>query len=77
MAYSTVLQFSRSRVKGLPIITTEDMSSRITAEQADSIKRWGKSKNGKESIVILRKIPFAAFISLGYIIYLGLGVFVW
>lgn len=77
LAYSTVLQFSRSRVKGLPIITTEDMSSRITAEQADSIKRWGKSKNGKESIVILRKIPFAAFISLGYIIYLGLGVFVW
>jgi uncharacterized membrane protein YhdT len=77
LAYSTVLQFSRSRVKGLPNITTEDMSSRITSEQAESIKRWGKSKSGKESIIILRKIPFAAFISLGYIIYLGLGVFLW
>ena len=75
LAYSTVIQFSKSRVKGLPLITTEDMSSRISAEQAESIKRWGNSKNGKETIIILRKIPFAAFISLGYIIYLG--VFAW
>ena len=77
LAYSTVMQFSKSRVKGLPIITTEDMSSRISEEQAESIKRWGNTKNGKETIIILRKIPFAAFISLGYFIYLGLGVFAW
>lgn len=77
LAYSTVLQFSKSRVKGLPVITTEDMSSRISTEQAESIKRWGNSKNGKDTILILRKIPFAAFISLGYFIYLGLGVFAW
>jgi len=77
LSYGTVLCFVNSRVKGLPSFTTEDMSSRITQEEADAICRWAVSKNGKETIVILRKIPFAIFITLGFVIYLILGVFVW
>lgn len=77
LSYGTVLGFVNSRVKGLPSFTTEDMSSRITQEEADAICRWAVSKNGKETIVILRKIPFAIFITLGFVVYLILGVFVW
>ena len=76
-AFSTVYLFSKSKVKGLPTIATEDMSARITKEEADSIIRWADSKNGKETIVILRKIPFAVFIWVGYVIYCILGIMVW
>ena len=77
LSYGTVIGFANSRVKGLPQFTTEDLSTRITQEEADSIVRWASSKNGKDKIIILRKIPFAAFITSGFIIYLFLGVFVW
>ena len=77
LSIGTVIGFSNSRVKGLPKFTTEDISSRITQEEADSIKRWANSKNGKDKITVLRKIPFAIFISIGFIFYLILGVFVW
>lgn len=77
LSFSTVIGFANSRVKGLPQFTTEDIASRITQEEADSIKRWATSKNGEDKITILRKIPFAIFISIGFIFYLVLGVFVW
>ena len=77
LSIGTVVGFSNSRVKGLPQFTTEDIASRLTQEEADSIKRWATSKNGKDKITVLRKIPFAIFISLGFIFYLMLGVFVW
>lgn len=77
LSYATVLEFSKSRIKGLPQFTTEDLSTRITQDEANSIVRWSSSKYGKDKIVILRKLPFALFISIGFIIYLCLGVFVW
>lgn len=77
LSYATVMGFTGSRVKGLPESTAEDMSSRITEEQADSIKRWESSKSGKSEIVILRKMPFAIFISVGYLVYLIMSVFIW
>ena len=77
LAFSTVLQFSKSRVKGLPMTATEDMSARITKEEADSVIRWADTKNGKDTIIILRKIPFAVFIWAGYVIYCILGIMLW
>lgn len=77
LSYATVFQFSKSRVKGLPETATEDMASRITQDEADSIIRWESSKTGQKTIVILRKIPFAVFISAGYLIYIILGEFLW
>ena len=59
------LFMQQSRVKGLPALSDETLRSRITAEEADSVKRWGKSKYGKSEISIVRKIPFAAFLSIG------------
>lgn len=77
LSYGSIISFMNSKVKGLPKSTTEDIASRITAEEAESIIRWASSKNGQETIVVMRKMPFAAFISLGFFIYLVLGVFVW
>ena len=69
LAYSTIMCFAPSRIQGLPATTTEDIRSRISEEEAESIKRWEKSKYGQEEITIVRKIPFAIFISLGTIVY--------
>ena len=74
LSYATVLLFSQSRVKGLPQTTSENMGSRITKEEADSIVRWADSKNGKDTIVIVRKIPFAVFIAAGYLFYIVFGL---
>ena len=74
LSYATVFKFTQSRVKGLPQTTSENMGSRITQEEADSIIRWADSKYGQETIVILRKIPFAVFITAGYLIYIVIGL---
>lgn len=74
LSYTTVLLFSQSQVNGLPQTTSEDMGSRITKEEADSILRWANSKSGQDRIVIVRKIPFAVFIAAGYLIYVIFGL---
>lgn len=74
LSYTTIFQFSQSRVKGLPQTTTENMGSRISRDEANSIIRWADSKNGKDTIIILRKIPFAVFIAAGYLIYTIFGL---
>ena len=70
LSYMVIMQFTRSRVKGLSEETSEDMKSRITEEQAEAIRRWKDSKYGKETIIIVRKIPFAIFIFLGTVVFL-------
>ncbi len=77
LSYSTVALMSKSRVKGLPKYTTEDMASRLTEEEAKSVCRWGLSKYGKEKVTIVRKLPFACFIFLGVLIYLARSVILW
>ena len=69
LSTATTMLFIRSRVKGLPDISTEDLKSRLSAEEAESVKRWEKSVTGKHEIVIVRKIPFAIFIFLSFVIY--------
>ena len=44
-------------------------SSYITEEEAESIRRWETSRYGQPEIVIVRKIPFAVFISIGAVLY--------
>ncbi len=69
LAYTTIMCFAPSRIQGLPTTTTEDIRSRISEDEAQSIRRWEKSKYGQEEITIVRKIPFAIFISFGTIVY--------
>ena len=70
MSFNTILLFKTSRVKGLPLVTTEDFRTRITDIESDSIKRWENSKNGQHEITIVRKLPFAVFITLGTVMFL-------
>ncbi len=74
LSYGTVAKFLPSRVKNLPHHTNEDMSSRLKEEQVDAIKRWENSKYGEETIIIVRKIPFAIFIVFGTVIFLGIRI---
>lgn len=76
LSWATVAAFQPSRGRGLPSVTTEDMRSRITAEEADSIVRWKDSKNGSETITIVRKLPFAIFIAVGTMAFMAMRVFI-
>ena len=67
--YSTMLMQS-SRVRNLPAVSHEDLRDRLTGEQADSVRRWGKTAKGSSTVTILSKIPFAIFIVSGFAIYL-------
>lgn len=60
-----------SRVKGLPGISGENLNDRLTEEQATSVRRWGKTKNGKAELTVVRKIPFAVFLLSGFLTYLA------
>lgn len=65
--YSSMLM-QNSRVRGLPTISAEDLRSRLTQEEVDAIGRWAKSREVDE-LIIVKKVPFALFITLGYITY--------
>lgn len=69
LSTGSIISFSRSRVKGLPTYTSEDLKSRLSRDEVDSIIRWSKTKKGKDSLVIVRKMPFALFISIGTVIF--------
>lgn len=73
LSATTTVLFLNSKVKGLPAPSTEDLRSRLTEDEAASVRRWEKSKYGCPTIQIVRKIPFAIFITFGTIIYLALG----
>lgn len=75
LSFGSVLKFYGSRVKGLPQETTETTDSRLTKEEVESIKRWSKSKKGKDTIVIVRHMPFAPFMLVGEIIFFILKLY--
>ena len=74
LSAATVIGFKPSRVAGLPSGITEDLRSRITDEEAESVRRWEHSALGQPYIIIVRKIPFAAFIGIGTILFLIIEV---
>lgn len=69
LSYGTIAKFMVSRVKNLPKSTSEDMKSRLSADEVEAVLRWKNSKYGEDSVVIVRKIPFAIFIVAGEICY--------
>ena len=69
LSAGTVLQFLPSRIQNLPRNTAEDMSARLSAAEAEAVRRWGNSKQGKADVVIVRKIPFAPLIALGFAVF--------
>lgn len=69
LSYTTIMELKKSRVHGLPQFTDESAKHRISQMEAEAIKRWSKSKYGKESIIIVRFLPFGIFMALGVAAY--------
>lgn len=70
----TSLLFMQSRIKGLPGISDETVRSRLTEDEAASVRRWANSSRGEKTVSIVRKVPFAIYILLGFVTYLIAGV---
>lgn len=69
LSTASTVQMQSSRVRGLPGISHEDLRDRLSDEQAASVQRWGKTSKGSPVVTIMRKVPFAVFLVLGYLIY--------
>lgn len=74
LSASTILAMQKSQVKGLPQMATEDLEARLSETEAQSVKRWEKSKYGQPNVTLVRKVPFAIFILLGTAFFLIVGV---
>ena len=74
LSAATVLLFSQSRIEGLPKTSTEDLRSRLTQDNVDSIKKWSRTKRGLQSVIIVRKIPFVVFMGIGLFAFIVTGV---
>lgn len=70
MILSTIstMMMQGSRVRGLPKISAEDLRDRVTQDEIESIKRWAEGKNVNQ-ITIVKKIPFAVFLFMGFVSY--------
>ena len=69
LSQSTVALFLMAQMEGLPIHTDENTRCRLSHEEAEAIRKWGTTKIGKGSVVIVRNIPFAPFIFAGNMIF--------
>ena len=67
LSAETVLQFQISRVHGLPVDASEELSAKISEEQAEAVRRWEKSAHGQPMVWTVRKVPFAIMILIGFV----------
>ena len=68
LSAASSLMMQGSITKGLPGISTEDLNSRLTTEEIESIQIWARAVHIEE-LCIVKKMPFAIFIALGFITY--------
>ena len=66
---------NRYKAENLPGISTEDMRSRLTDVEVNVVKELAKKKKDLRIITIVRKIPFAIFISIGTIVFFIVGMY--
>ena len=62
------LAMQTSITAGLPGVSTEDLKSRLSDEEIESVKIWARATR-TETLTIVKKIPFAIFISVGICLY--------
>lgn len=72
LSAATVLLFAPSRIHGLPDDASEGMRARLTGEQAEAVRRWGVSAKGQETVIIVRKLPFAMLIAVGFALWMAM-----
>ena len=69
LSCATISLFLTSRVKILPNFSFEDNRSKLTEEEVEAVRRWSKTKKGFEKVIIVRKMPFAVFLSIGVLLF--------
>ena len=69
LSAGTVIGFRVSNVKNLPQNVQESMKAKLMEEEAQAVRRWEKSKYGQPTVVIVRKLPFAILISMGFLLF--------
>ena len=70
LSAATVICFQASKIRGLPTKTSEDMSARISDSEAEAVRRWEHSAKGSSTVTIVRKIPFASMIPIGFLLWI-------
>ena len=69
LSIGSSMMMQNSTMQGLPGISTESLKDRLSDEQAESVRAWGQTRAGQKTVVVIKKIPFAIFLFLGYITY--------
>ena len=69
-----VIMMLPSGIADLPTGLKEDLSCKLTEPQISAVKKWYSKHKDRQSITIVRKIPFALFISMGYFLFALLGL---
>ena len=79
MVLSTIssMMMSVSPMEGLPGISNESLKSRLSEDEAAAVRKWGMTKNGVTDVLVVKKIPFAIFISAGTLLFLLGRVVIW
>lgn len=57
-----------------PLPLAEDVRGRLDETAAGRIRKWGRSRTGSCELVIVRRMPFAVFISVGTLLFIMLRV---
>jgi preflagellin peptidase FlaK len=76
LSLKSSLLFTNSKIVGLPSISKEDMRSRLTNDEIESISKWSKYNKNIKTVTIIRKIPFAVFLSIGTGLFILLEVLI-
>ena len=77
LSMGSAIRINMSHMIDSPLSVTENRKARLTQSQVDSIKK-NAEKYRCNNIVIVRKLPFAIFIFIGTIVFLGLeGAYLW
>lgn len=58
-----------SKMQGMPPISSENLGDRLSEVEAEKVRIWGRSLGQEVEVSIVRKIPFAIFIVLGFMAY--------
>ena len=68
LSKETISLFSKSKIKDLPRDTNENKTSSLNEIEVLAILKWEKSKYGKSTIEIVKKVPFSIYIYITYFV---------
>ena len=74
LSAKSTLQFYNSKDHNLPLNISENLDAKLSSNNILAVKKWYLKHPESDDITIVKKVPFAVFVGLGYIYYICLGV---